>query len=132
MRTPSPPPRPEPIELISVEHFSVESLNKMLNQVYNWDFCLDELDIKDIIIDIFSCLIKFKQVAPEGLVAIKTFIEIFNELVLLNYGNETLPEQWLNLSQNQVGNIIKEFKYNSGTDVTGPKISDDIRYTDKN
>ena len=39
--------------------------------------------------------------APEGLVAIKIFVEIFNDLILLNYGNEILPEQWSNLTSNQ-------------------------------
>ena len=38
---------------------------------------------------------------PEGLVAIKIFVEIFNDLILLNYGNEILPEQWSNLTSNQ-------------------------------
>lgn len=46
--------------------------------------------------------------APEGLVSIKTFIEILNELMLLNYGSETLPEQWLNLSQSQVIDYLND------------------------
>ena len=45
---------------------------------------------------------KFKLVAPEGLVAVKTFVDVFNDLILLNYTSEILPEQWSNLSQSQV------------------------------
>ena len=75
MRTPTPPPRPDPMESITVELFTIESLRKMHNQ--------------------------FKLVAPEGLVSVKTFAEIFNDLILLNYGNEILPEQWSNLNANQ-------------------------------
>lgn len=44
---------------------------------------------------------QFKMVAPEGLVAVKIFVEIFNDLILLNYGNDILPEQWSNLTSNQ-------------------------------
>jgi hypothetical protein len=50
----------------------------------------------------YQKFLKFKLVAPEGLVAMKTFVEIFNDLILLNFGNEILPEQWSNLNQNQV------------------------------
>lgn len=45
---------------------------------------------------------QFKLVAPEGLVAVKTFIDVFNDIMLLNYSNEILPEQWSNLNQAQV------------------------------
>lgn len=76
LRTPTPPPRPDPIESVTLEHFTIESLYKIFNQ--------------------------FKQVAPEGLVAIKTFVEIFNDLILLNYGSEILPDQWSNMTPQQV------------------------------
>ena len=75
-KTPSPPPRPDPMEHITVELFTVESLRKMH--------------------------IQFKQVAPEGLVSVKTFSDVISDLILLNYGNEILPEQWSNLNPNQV------------------------------
>ena len=81
MRTPSPPPRPDPIESITVELFSIESLRKMYNQ--------------------------FKLVAPEGLISVKTFTEIFNDLILLNYGSEVLPDQWSNLTQSQIEFLAK-------------------------
>lgn len=35
LRTPTPPPRPDAVEQIAVENFTVESLRKMLNQVNN-------------------------------------------------------------------------------------------------
>jgi hypothetical protein len=35
-------------------------------------------------------------------VALKTFVDVFNDLILLNYGSEILPEQWSNLGQNQI------------------------------
>jgi hypothetical protein len=41
-------------------------------------------------------------VAPDGLVALKSFADIFNELVLLNYDNEILPETWASLNASQV------------------------------
>jgi hypothetical protein len=50
---------------------------------------------------------QFKLVAPEGLVAVKSFIDIFNDLILLNYGNEILPEQWSNLSQTQIEQLSR-------------------------
>ncbi len=81
VRTPSPPPRPDPIENIAVEHFTIDSLRKMFNQ--------------------------FRLVAPEGLVAVKTFIDVFSDIMLLNYSNEILPEQWSNLNQSQV--LINSF-----------------------
>ncbi len=76
IRTPSPPPRPDPVENIAVEHFTIDSLHKMFYQ--------------------------FKLVAPEGLVAVKTFIDVFNDIMLLNYSNEILPEQWSSLNLTQV------------------------------
>jgi hypothetical protein len=87
VRTPSPPPRPDPVENIAIENFTIESLHKMYNQ--------------------------FKLVAPEGLVAVKTFVDVFNDIILLNYSNEILPEQWSNLNQNQVNfNIMIVLKFN--------------------
>ena len=50
---------------------------------------------------------QFKLVAPEGLVAVKSFIDIFNDLILLNYGNEILPEQWSNLTQPQIEQLSR-------------------------
>ena len=79
LRTPSPPPRPEAAEEIKIEYFTIDSLYKMMTQ--------------------------FKQVAPDGLVTVKAFTEIFNDLMLLNYDTEILPEQWSNLNQNQVRKI---------------------------
>ena len=81
MRTPSPPPRPEAVEIIPVENFTIESLRKMHKQ--------------------------FELVAPEGLVAAKTFVDIFNDLILLNFGDEILPEQWSNLSQSQIEHLAR-------------------------
>ena len=50
---------------------------------------------------------QFKLVAPEGLVAVKSFIDIFNDLILLNYGNEILPETWSNLNQIQIEQLSR-------------------------
>ncbi len=47
--------------------------------------------------------------APDGLLAAKCFAEIFHDLILLNYDNEILPEQWANLTTTQVG-IIQDDK----------------------
>ena len=33
LRSPTPPPRPDAIEMVAVENFTIESLRKMLNQV---------------------------------------------------------------------------------------------------
>ena len=76
VRTPSPPPRPETIDDVKLEYFTIDSLYKMLGQ--------------------------FKKIAPSGLITVKEFAEILNDLVLLNYENEILPEQWANLNQSQV------------------------------
>lgn len=81
MRTPSPPPRPEAVEIIPVENFTIDSLRKMHKQ--------------------------FQLVAPEGLVTTKTFVDIFNDLILLNFGNEILPEQWSNISQSQIEHLAR-------------------------
>lgn len=50
---------------------------------------------------------QFKLVAPEGLVAIKTFVDIYTDLATLNYGTEVMPENWSNLSQTQVEALAK-------------------------
>lgn len=42
------------------------------------------------------------MVAPEGLVAVKTFIDIYNDMIMLNSNNEILPDQWSNLTSTQV------------------------------
>lgn len=36
LRTPPPPPRPDPVEQVAVENFTIESLRKMLTQVFKW------------------------------------------------------------------------------------------------
>ncbi len=87
MRTPSPPPRPDAIEDIKVEYFTIDSLYKMLAQ--------------------------FKQVAPDGLVSVKLFGEIFNDLIFLNFENEILPEQWTTLNSNQIDTLAKTLASNS-------------------
>lgn len=33
LRSPTPPPRPDAVEIVAVENFTIESLRKMLNQV---------------------------------------------------------------------------------------------------
>lgn len=81
LRTPSPPARPDPVEFTPVENFTIDSLRKMFKQ--------------------------FQLVAPEGLVATKTFVDIFNDLILLNFGNEILPEQWSNLNQAQIDHLAR-------------------------
>jgi hypothetical protein len=81
MRTPSPPPRPHPVEPISSEYFTIDSLRIMLRQ--------------------------FRLVAPEGLIAIKSFIDLYNDLVMLNYSNEILPDQWAQLTTAQIETLAK-------------------------
>lgn len=81
MRSSTPPPQLDLIEQIAVENFRIDSLQKMFYQ--------------------------FKLVAPEGLVAVKSFIDIFNDLMLLNYGNDILPEQWSNLSHSQIESLAR-------------------------
>lgn len=49
--------------------------------------------------------------APDGLITTKTFSEILSELILLNSGEDSLPEQWLNLTQNQVKSWILKRMY---------------------
>jgi hypothetical protein len=41
------------------------------------------------------------------LLALKSFAEIFNELILLNYDNEILPDQWANLNPRQIESLGK-------------------------
>jgi hypothetical protein len=81
LRSPTPPRRPDPVEQMTPELFSIEALSLMYEQ--------------------------FKLVAPEGLVAIKTFVDIYTDLATLNYGTEVMPDNWSNLSQTQVESLAK-------------------------
>ncbi len=101
-RDPSPAPRPDPVEYNMLEYFNIEALHKMLAQVMGSTSVRLPCLFTGKIVRFDFGISKFKAVAPEGLVAVKTFQDVFNDIILLNYSTEILPDQWSNLNQSQV------------------------------
>lgn len=76
VRTPSPKQRPQPAELPHPEYFSVDQLLSLYTQ--------------------------FALIAPDGVLSIKSFIDIFQEFTSLTHGMELLPDAWMNVTVGQL------------------------------
>ncbi|XP_078485176.1 sperm flagellar protein 2-like [Ciona intestinalis] len=76
IRTPSPPPRPEPIETSQPDVFTIVQLGKLYSH--------------------------FKGVAPNGMILNKAFIEVLADTAALDAGADALPDMWINISYNQL------------------------------
>ncbi|KAK2168514.1 hypothetical protein LSH36_16g05047 [Paralvinella palmiformis] len=79
LRSPSPQPRPDPIEKVDPETFTVEQIKNLYRQ--------------------------FSMTAPSGMMSLKTFQEILTDVTSLSHGTEQLPEAWLNLSPEKLESI---------------------------
>ncbi|PIK53703.1 putative sperm flagellar protein 2-like [Apostichopus japonicus] len=74
--TPSPPPRPSPVETSLSDIFTVEQIQTLMEQ--------------------------FRASAPSGFISTKGFIDTLSDLTALTHGTETLPDQWLSMTTNQL------------------------------
>jgi len=46
-------------------------------------------------------------VAHDGVISVKSFIDIFNEFTSLTHGMEMLPDYWMNIQLPQVSFILE-------------------------
>ncbi|CAF1537187.1 unnamed protein product, partial [Didymodactylos carnosus] len=76
---PAPPPRPAPIEIPSNELFTIEQLKQLYQQ--------------------------FSVTAPSGLISIKTFIDLYSDLIAVTVGQRPLPDLWTNMDQSQIESL---------------------------
>ena len=51
----------------------------------------------------FSFVLQFTLVAKDGVISVKSFIDIFQEFTSLTHGMEMLPDCWMNVQLPQVG-----------------------------
>ncbi|NXN72769.1 SPEF2 protein, partial [Himantopus himantopus] len=56
---------------------------------------------------------QFLQVAPKGFIQKKVFIDIFLELINLNFGTNCLPDAWMNLTLTDIKKLASAFTVNS-------------------
>ncbi|XP_071799466.1 sperm flagellar protein 2-like isoform X1 [Asterias amurensis] len=75
-RTPSPPPRPSPIEIALPDTFTVDQMKLLYQQ--------------------------FVRSAPSGFISNKGFVDTLSDLTALTHGTEALPDQWMSLNLNQL------------------------------
>jgi len=63
---------------------------------------------EDVYADLFTCLQlsalakQFKEISPDGLLSVKSFITLILDLQLSPSGMEALPEKWMTITQQQV------------------------------
>ncbi|XP_076812230.1 sperm flagellar protein 2-like [Clavelina lepadiformis] len=76
LRTPSPPPRPPPVETAQPDIFTLVQLSNLHKQ--------------------------FKDVAPSGIIINKAFIELMADTAALTHGLDALPDMWMNVSYAQL------------------------------
>uniref|UniRef100_H2ZLZ5 Calponin-homology (CH) domain-containing protein n=1 Tax=Ciona savignyi TaxID=51511 RepID=H2ZLZ5_CIOSA len=76
IRTPSPPPKPDPIEASQPDVFTIVQMGKLYTH--------------------------FRGVAPNGMILNKAFIEVLADTAALDAGADSLPDMWVNVSYNQL------------------------------
>ncbi|GFR65233.1 sperm flagellar 2, partial [Elysia marginata] len=79
LKTPSPLPPPEPVEQPMGDHFTVAQLTTLYQQ--------------------------FTATAPTGIISNKAFIEMFENLVSVTCGMESLPDMWMHLTPSQIADL---------------------------
>ncbi|GFO03102.1 sperm flagellar protein 2, partial [Plakobranchus ocellatus] len=79
LKTPSPVPPPEPVELPMTDQFTVAQLTILYNQL--------------------------RATAPTGVISNKAFIEMFENLVSVTAGMESLPDMWMQLTPAQIAEL---------------------------
>ncbi|XP_072172673.1 sperm flagellar protein 2-like [Diadema setosum] len=86
-RTPSPPPRPDPMELAVADTFTVEQIINLQAQ--------------------------FVKSAPSGFISAKGFIDTLCDLTALTHGMEALPDGWMNVSISQLETLAGQLSPDS-------------------
>ncbi|XP_005100478.1 sperm flagellar protein 2 isoform X2 [Aplysia californica] len=76
LKTPSPAPPPPPTEVALSDQFTVAQLRSLYEQ--------------------------FRATAPTGIISSKAFVEMFENLVLVTQGMESLPDMWMQLTPSQI------------------------------
>ncbi|XP_069125844.1 sperm flagellar protein 2-like isoform X2 [Argopecten irradians] len=79
LKSPLPPTPPPPVELATVDTFTVEQLSNMYKQ--------------------------FTAIAPTGVLSARSFTDTFENIVSVAHGMEQLPDMWMNISSGQVQEI---------------------------
>ncbi|KAK3767112.1 hypothetical protein RRG08_017986 [Elysia crispata] len=79
LKTPSPLPPPEPVEQPMPDHFTVAQLTTLYQQ--------------------------FVATAPTGIISNKAFIEMFENLVSVTCGMESLPDMWMHVTPSQIAEL---------------------------
>ncbi|XP_067937009.1 sperm flagellar protein 2-like [Watersipora subatra] len=79
LRSPSPPARPDPVEYPQAEYFTVNQLMSLYTQ--------------------------FTLVAKDGVISVKSFIDIFQEFTSLTHGMEMLPDNWMHIQLPQLQDL---------------------------
>ena len=54
----------------------------------------------------YFSLLQFALTAPTGMIAAKSFQEMFADLMALTHGAETVPDAWLNVNGDKVDNTL--------------------------
>ena len=76
LKSPSPPPKPEVIEGVMSEHFTVAQLMNLFTQ--------------------------FAAIAPSGVMSAKSFVDTLENIVSVAHGMEQLPDSWMHVGPGQV------------------------------
>ncbi|KAL2091758.1 hypothetical protein ACEWY4_011556 [Coilia grayii] len=80
LASPSPPPRPPPLEMPADSTLTILQLHTFYNQML--------------------------KVAPSGIVSSTEFSEILKELTSMNVGDNDLPDAWMNISESQILDLV--------------------------
>ena len=81
LRTPSPEPRPEPIEPVKPDFFTVDQILNIYEQ--------------------------FALTAPTGVLSMSSFEETFRNLTALTHGTEQIPDMWMNITPEKLESITQ-------------------------
>ncbi|KAL8590470.1 hypothetical protein ACOMHN_011683 [Nucella lapillus] len=79
LKSPSPPPIPEPTEQVMADYFTVEQLYTFYQQ--------------------------FSAIAPSGIMSSKSFTDTLENMVSVTHGMEQLPDTWMHITPAQIQEI---------------------------
>jgi hypothetical protein len=95
LRTPSPPPVPEPVEESSPDTFTIDQLVNLFQQ-----FAAKQKGLLSS--SAVNSSVQLVQPTNSSIIPIRTFIETIQSLMLLNQGTEWLPASWMHLSADKL------------------------------
>ena len=55
--------------------------------------------------DTVPCSPQFSVLAPDGLLPLRAFTDLLQDLSLLSHGTQELPDAWLGLTNDKVGTL---------------------------